>query len=99
MWPGYRCTEKKSKHDVPIALRNCWENRKSINSLISLYYMWLHVMQRVADEATSEKDSRKKKKEEFPGIMKTCGLGTPFPRSALFLLTRLWKIKVSHKIT
>ncbi len=29
----------------------------------------------------------KQKKEEFPGIMKTCGLGTPFPRSALFLKT------------
>jgi hypothetical protein len=26
-----------------------------------------------------------KKKEEFPGFMKTCCLGTPFPRSALFL--------------
>jgi hypothetical protein len=25
------------------------------------------------------------KKEEFPGFMKTCCLGTPFPRSALFL--------------
>jgi hypothetical protein len=25
------------------------------------------------------------KKEEFPGIMETCCLGTPFPRSALFL--------------
>jgi hypothetical protein len=26
-----------------------------------------------------------KKKEEFPRFMKTCRLGTPFPRSALFL--------------
>jgi hypothetical protein len=25
------------------------------------------------------------KKEEFPRFMKTCRLGTPFPRSALFL--------------
>ena len=25
------------------------------------------------------------KKEEFPGFMETCCLGTPFPRSALFL--------------
>jgi hypothetical protein len=31
------------------------------------------------------------KKEEFTGIMETCCLGTPFPRSALFLLTALWK--------
>ena len=31
------------------------------------------------------------KKEEFPGFMETCCLGTPFPRSALFLDTILWK--------
>jgi hypothetical protein len=30
------------------------------------------------------------KKEEFPGFMKTCCLGTPFPRSALFLETIMW---------
>jgi hypothetical protein len=30
-----------------------------------------------------------KKKEEFPGIMETCRLGTPFPRSALFLIVSL----------
>ena len=30
---------------------------------------------------------REGKKEEFPGFMKSCGLGTPFPRSALFLVT------------
>ena len=28
-----------------------------------------------------------KKKEEFPRFMETCCLGTPFPRSALFLET------------
>jgi hypothetical protein len=28
---------------------------------------------------------RRIKKEEFPGFMETCCLGTPFPRSALFL--------------
>jgi hypothetical protein len=32
-----------------------------------------------------------KKKEEFPGFMETCCLGTPFPRSALFLETIMWK--------
>ena len=30
-------------------------------------------------------DRLKTKKEEFPGVMETCCLGTPFPRSALFL--------------
>jgi hypothetical protein len=32
----------------------------------------------------------KTKKEEFPGITETCRLGTPFPRSALFLEIELW---------
>jgi hypothetical protein len=41
----------------------------------------------------------KRKKEEFPGFMKTCCLGTPFPRSALFLYIRLWKTMVSRKST
>jgi hypothetical protein len=39
------------------------------------------------------------KKEEFPGFMLPCSLGTPFPRSALFLLTRLWKKPKSGKST
>jgi hypothetical protein len=30
------------------------------------------------------------KKEEFTGFMKTCCLGTPFPRSALFLEASWW---------
>jgi hypothetical protein len=34
---------------------------------------------------------RQRKKEEFPGVTKTCRLGTPFPRSALFLLTTMLK--------
>jgi hypothetical protein len=39
------------------------------------------------------------KKEEFPGFMEPCRLGTPFPRSALFLLTALWKTVLQHKST
>jgi hypothetical protein len=30
---------------------------------------------------------QERKKEEFQGLMETCCLGTPFPRSALFLYT------------
>jgi hypothetical protein len=30
------------------------------------------------------------KKEEFTSFMKTCCLGTPFPRSALFLKASWW---------
>src|ERR1035437_943693 len=32
-------------------------------------------------------------------IHESCFLRTPFPRSALFLLTSLWKSRRSHKIT
>jgi hypothetical protein len=39
----------------------------------------------------TENDTSICKKEEFPGFMNPCSLGTPFPRSALFLLIRLWK--------
>jgi hypothetical protein len=38
------------------------------------------------------------KKEEFPGFMFSCSLGTPFPRSALFLLTVLWKTRFSTRV-
>jgi hypothetical protein len=39
------------------------------------------------------------KKEELPGIMKTWRLGTPFPRSALFLKTALLMRCASNKST
>jgi hypothetical protein len=48
--------------------------------------------ERRAEESTQIDFSlRTTKKEEFPRFMETCRLGTPFPRSALFLGTRLWK--------
>jgi hypothetical protein len=39
----------------------------------------------------TKREFHQTKKEEFTGRMETCCLGTPFPRSALFLLTGLWK--------
>jgi hypothetical protein len=40
-----------------------------------------------------------KKKEEFPGAMRTCCQGTPFPRSALFLEISMWKNCKRNKST
>jgi hypothetical protein len=45
----------------------------------------------MSSEIEREQRKKKKKKEEFPGFMFPCSLGTPFPRSALFLLISLWK--------
>jgi hypothetical protein len=39
-----------------------------------------------------------KKKEEFPGFTKTCCLGTPFPRSALFLKTSCGNLRTCTRV-
>jgi len=38
------------------------------------------------------------KKEEFPGFMETCCLGTPFPRSALFLETSCGYLDMNTRV-
>jgi hypothetical protein len=43
--------------------------------------------------------SATRKKRSSQASCKTCGLGTPFPRSALFLLMSLWKIVRLRKVT
>ena len=40
-----------------------------------------------------------RKKRSSQASWKTCCLGTPFPRSALFLLNSLWKCGIVHKST
>jgi len=41
----------------------------------------------------------RKKNRSSQASRNTCSLGTPFPRSALFLLTSLWKTSDMHKST